>query len=381
MIKSIFLTIALFLLAGDFVAVCGGQVREYHSAGVALAVPEGFEHQPGRSATEIVRAVKYVSAKQRVFVVLSAQPVKAGVSAEEYAGQTEAKSRQAGDIKNLEILKRTTIPIATLAGVGRLMSFTSDGQSAVAIRVYFIREAANSSPRVCYVLSVTAPASHRNLVVPTLGKITQTLKLIEFRHPSVDDITQPGAAVEDKKRGYSMAVPHGWHWKRTVTGMELGVTDYLLGGIDSPLVNITVASIGPGVDATDCGLKFLGMLIQDVSAQGLVTKPLERSEVKMGGLDAYQVVVRQAELSAGRTGDKTAAPPRRSRIVVQRTICATAKYPGQETPQRNSYVLTVICRGSNAKAAAELAEKLSAGFTILAPTKPVAATSPAGPAG
>lgn len=361
--------------------VATGEVLAYPHAGIALAVPKGFEYEVLIGDTNVLRASLKVSEQSPVVVAVHAIPVKPYITANAYANITEAESHKSPDLKDLKILKKTSIPIAGLTGTARLISFTSRKTATIAIRAYFIRKIREPRLRICYLLTVTTASTQQEDVLRVFGTIVKSLKLIKIEPPSPEQTEGPAPVATDQNRGYSLRVPHRWHIRGTTTGVELGITDYTTGGRTTLMASVTVASIDEKTDAKAAGLKFMEMLKTYFETRAnLASKLLSESRTKMAGLDAYQVVVQQTSKTPS-LGDPS-ANARKSQVVVQRTICAVAGEPGEEGPQRNSYVLTVFLEGRDAKAAVAMMEKLAGGLAILAPTTqpasaPAAKTGPA----
>ena len=114
--------------------VSAGEVLAYPHAGIALAVPEGFEHRVLALPVDIVRAVRQISDRDQVSVVVMARLVAPSETADAYADMKEAQLKRSSDVKDLKILKKTSIPVAGLTGTARLVSLTSGKTPAIVIR-------------------------------------------------------------------------------------------------------------------------------------------------------------------------------------------------------------------------------------------------------
>ena len=380
-VSVVALTVAAPVAGQATTDVATDKVLAYPHAGIALAVPKGFEYLLLTGQGDVVRAARQTPEQGPVIVAVLAIPVKSNVTADAYADMTEARSKKSPNVKGLKVLKKTSIPVAGLTGTARLISFTSRKTATIAIRAYFVREIRKPRLHICYLLTVTAASTQQEDVLRVFGTIAKSFKLIKIEPPSPGQIEGPAPTGTDQKRGYSIRVPRGWLIRNTPTGAELGITDYTTGGQTTSLATVTVASIDEKTDMAAAALKFLEMLKSHFETKAnLASKPLSQSRTKMAGFDAYQVVIQQTP-KAVFSGDPS-AQIRKPQVVVQRTICALAGAPGQEGPQRNSYALTVFLEGQDAKAAVAVMDKLAAGFAILKPTTqpataPAARTGPA----
>lgn len=385
--KRIIFTVSLVVLAvaapvtAQVAAdVSTGKVVACPNAGIALAVPKGFEYQVITRPSSVIRALLQVSDQGPVSVVFMAIPVKPDMTADKYADMMEARSRKQPDVYDFVLLKKTSIPAAGLTGTGRLISFTGNKTPTIALGAYFVRAIKKPNLHICYVLTVTAPSSQQKDILRVFGAIMKSIKLITIESPSPTKIEGPASLLTDQKLGYSIRVPHGWHIRKTAAGATLVVTDYAGGGITRPVAGISVSPIGEGIDAAAAGQKFLAAFTSHFGTKaGLATKRLSQAHTKMAGFDAYQVVLQQTPKPLSASGPS--AQTRKARVVVQRTICALAAGPDQKGLRRNAYVLTAFLDGKDPTALVAMTEKLAAGFAILTPTiKPVigpAATQPA----
>lgn len=361
--------------------VSTGKVLAYPNAGIALAVPNGFEYQVITRPSGVVRALWQVRDQSPVSVVFMAIPVKLGMTAEMYADMREAQLRKLPDVYDFMLLKKTSIPAAGLAGTARLISFTAKKTETIALRAYFIRTIKKTNLYICYVLTVTAASPRQKDILGVFAAIMKSIELITIKPPSPAKIEGPASVMTDQKRGYSIRVPRGWHIRQTPTGVALVVTDYARGGRMTPVASVSVASIDEGTGAPAAGMKFLEAFTSHFEAKaGLANKLLSQTRTKMAGFDGYQAVLQQTPKPL--SVSDPSAQTRKARVVVQRTICALAAAPNQKkNSQRNAYVLTVFLDGKDSKAAVAMTEKLAAGFAIIMATiKPViapVATQPA----
>lgn len=386
--KRIIFTVSVVVLAvaapvaGRATAdVSTGKVLAYPHAGIALAVPKGFEYQVITDPSGVIRALWQVSGQGPVSVAFMAMPVKPDMTAEMYADMREAQLRKLPDVYDFELLKKTSIPAAGLTGTARLINFTARKTATIALKAYFIRAIKKPNLHICYVLTVTAPSSRQKDILGVFAAIIKSIKLITIEPPSPTEIEGPASLMTDQKRGYSIRVPRGWHIRQALTGATLVMTDYAGGGRTKPVVSVSVAPVDEGTNAAAAGLKYLEAFTSHFETKvGLASKRLSQTRIKMAGFDGYQAVLQQTP--KGLLASDPSAQTHKTRVVVQQTICALAAAADQKSLQKNAYVLTVFLDGKDPKAAVAVTEKLAAGFAILTPTvkpiiAPVAKTRPA----
>lgn len=356
---------------------------EHPHAGIALAVPAGFAHQPLTALYDVMNAVVLDDKGQPMYAVtLSAFPVAEKVTADEFAEAKAGELKKNLAIRHLTPLKKVPISVAGLTGTARTMSYTFRGMKSIAAQVYFIRDLKSSSTRICYLLTVVSPAEkeRQDRLLPILGAVIKSVRLVAARHPAVPGAGDLGEPVADAKLGYSLQTPKGWYAEKSPFGLEMGQVDYLVGGLPMPSVRFMVApASGDALTAEAAAKQFLGIARRMASERKQTSKVASEGPTKLDKLTAYQFVLVQSSA-------KPPVPPAGERlptsvVVVQRT----ARLPdrGSETPK--VCVLILTCRGDDAKAAAAGMAAIAGGLSLThATTQPATqptsrpATQPAG---
>ncbi|MDY6914429.1 MAG: hypothetical protein SVT52_08245, partial [Planctomycetota bacterium] len=240
-------SLILFLLAASGIAAAAPAVsmdkpREFPHAGIALSVPKGFEDQPLAELSDVMRAVLIEANEPVRAVTLTAVAVAADYTVDAFAEAQLAELKQNLVIRKLKVLSKTQLSVCGVTGTAWLMSYSFRGIETIAARAYFIRDWPRAKLRICYMLTVEAPAEKQTFILPTLGEVIKTVTLSAPLHPYEVKLAGTGSVKKDHARGYSIRVPAGWFTNLSDTGMLLGQMDYLLGGEPNTKAMIVISS-------------------------------------------------------------------------------------------------------------------------------------------
>ena len=349
-----------------------GKVQEHPHAGIALAAPTGFQPQSLSAPYDVMHSVVLEDDRPVQGVTLSAFPAAAKVTADEFADLKMAELNRNLAIQQLKLLKKTTMPIAGATGSARLMSYTFRGVKTLAAQVYFLREVQGAKLRICYLLTVVCSAARQPRLLPTLGAVVRSVRLISVRHPVLAGDVKLGEPVEDYNLGYSVRRPAGWYVAKIPVGVELGQVDYLLGGVPMPSAQLLATKLSSDEATSEaCAKMYIGIAKAAALQRKHSCQAISQGPAKLGGLDAYQFVLLQVPGGAGPA--PRAEADKESVVIVQRTACLPAEPGGK--PRVFAFILTG--RGRDAKPAEALMETLAASFRRVQPaTRPT--TRPAG---
>jgi len=335
---------------------------EFPHAGISLVLPKGFELQQPEEPTQVMRAVALVQKQPALSVSLSAYLVDEQTTPEKFATSMLEDLRKSLTVRHLEIRKTTPMKVAKLQGTARLLSYTYGGEKALAASVCFIRPVPSPAVRVCYLLSVEAARKHQARLLPTFGKLVESVLLTAIHRPAKAPIGALGPAIRDSQRGYSFRPPLRWFAIVTDAGVVAGQSDYLRGGLTLPRVQVAVENVTERGTSEACAKRWLKQARLLAESRGLEASVLCEGPAKLAGLEAYEfLLVQSAKSKAAATRPSASQPAgfEEPVIIAQRTVCT-----GGEGP-RKSYSLVLLFPGADQKAAAAMLGRLAEGFALL----------------
>ena len=375
-----------------------GEVAEFPHAGIALAIPQDHQMQTVSQPFDVMRAAAYQNNQPSQAITLSAIPIsQVALTAEMLADAMIASQGRNLAIRNLQVLNKAVMKVSDLDGAARLLSYNLRGDDAVAAMVYFVREIEQPKIRICYVLTVEAPASRKSDVLPTLGEVVKTVRLTAPQHPTALAITRFGSEISDPQGRFSIRPPLGWYASPGPAGLSMAQTDYLLGGLPTVSAHMVVTSLETIVSTEQQMEHCVQTMQKTATERNLEGKLLSRERCPFAGQDAFQVVFEQsvktqpASAPASAAATQTTEPASQSAktdlpasvVIAQRSFCL----PSVTGPKAQSYSLVLVGQGMAPEAAGAVMNKLAESFQLRqagsagTPTTASApATSPAAPA-
>jgi hypothetical protein len=390
-------------------------VVEYPWAGISLAIPTGFETQTLYEEYQIVVATRIEGKQATQSISLSAFPVDGQVTAKKFSQVTLEGLKTSLATRRLKVLKETTVRIAGLDGAARSMTYSHRGVETAAVGVCFIREVKppadrqdNTSGaeapkiRIAYLMTMEVAVKYKDALLRSFDAVVKTVKLTDIHHPI--DVTRKfrGPFVKDYRRGYGIRLPIGWVGIKGELGVSLGQTDYLLGGITSPLVQVVSLTVSADTDAKQCGQKAIDF----ERKHGMKIEILSESPIKLAGRDGYQYVVRKSLAPATQpvttqpaatqpatapvatqpvttqpaatqpatapaatqpvTTQPADEPPAESVLEVRRLLCI----PAEDPDKQRHFAVILSCYDTDVKKVVALMDKLAKGFILIKTAKP-----------
>ena len=209
-----------------------GELREFPHAGVALAAPAGFQMQNCSQALDIMRAVLSEKGQPTQGVTLSTLPIgTAATTADMIADNVLAEQRQSLIFRNIQVTSQAPMTIAGIEGTARFFSYNLRDQETVAASAYFIRDLPEGNSRICYILNVEAVADRKADVLPELGEVTKTVRLLPMQRPIDVKPIVLGKPVVSRNGLYSLRIPLGWFTEAGANGLAMGQMDYIAGQV------------------------------------------------------------------------------------------------------------------------------------------------------
>jgi hypothetical protein len=387
-----------------------GESMDFPHAGLALAAPAGYQSQAVSQPLDITRAILSENGKPVQAVTVSALPLDdPNAGPEELADDMVAFHQQNLVIRNLQVLSKAAMEVAGLPGAARFVSYTFRGEETVAASVVFCRPLPDNKGRLQYVITVEAAADRKAEVLPTLGAVVKSVRLLTFVRPIDIPPKDPGQLLQAPGGLYAIRLPHGWFAPRLdKIGANMGQTDYLLAGETTLGARVLVSEPPPGTTLQQHADQCIQSAKQATAQQNTEINVVSQGPSRLGGVEAYQLVLEQRVPSAASAPTTTAAesqpdtarpvavpgtatttttaaaaPPEPSNVViVQRSVllppawgseAATNPAEAHENPKCLSLVL--VCVDARPAAAEAIMEKLAGGMVIRTAAK--ATSSPA----
>ena len=362
-----------------------GKCVEYPHAGVAMAVPKGFDcKQPG-GAMDVMRAVFSKAGRPVQSVQLSAYAVPVETTAKDFSASRSQELSQLLAVRNMEVLKETSMPVAGLTGSAQRLRYTYRGEKVEAASVCFIRDLPARKFRLCYLLSVECDQEHKGALLRIVGETVKSVSLISVCHPMDIPVGPFGPVMEIRSSGYSFAPPIRWYVSRMGEDLVASQRDYLrpelhLDGLPVPQLRVIARPLSAFVDSKSSALECRDKLYQAIARHGspVVAQVVSEGPAKLGGKDAYQFVILQkpAATTTTKSADSVATQPAKpageSIVIAQRTMCTAL------AEKNMSYSLVLMCPTGDGSSADQLLNKLAEGFALMpSPASQPVATAPA----
>ena len=377
------IAVALVLLGAAAPALAQEQTQielaecvSFPHAGIALAVPKGFEFLQVSEPVSVMRAVRMLQGAPVQAVSLAAHLLDDKTTAEQFAASMIDDLRANLAVRHLEVRKETPMEVAGLPGTARLLSYTFRAEPTLAAGVVFVRELESPRARICYVLNVECSDKHSAKLLPILGKVIGSVSLVPVRRPAEVPIERLGEPIRNSAGGYSLRPPARWFAVKTASGLATAQMDYLRGGLIMPRALVAVQSVGAELTSEACDKRWLEQALQNARDSSLDVKTLSEGPATMAGREAHQFMLLQLPAPAASSAPATApssspAAEDEPMIIAQRTLCADAPDGG-----RKSFALVLIVPGRDAEAAAKMLDKVCEGFALLE-AAPAPASGPA----
>ena len=362
---------------------------DYPHAGVGLTLPPQFQPQTLRDPLDVVRAVGPADANgdiAPIALTLSAFPVDAKVTPEAFADAMLAELKRRGEIRKLKILNKAPIKVAGLDGTAYRLSYAFRGVKTVSVWLHFVQASKAPLARICYFLSLDAPAERRAQLQPIFTALVAGVRLIPLQRPSDKTMGALGAELTYESYGFSFRPPHSWYVGHTAqrhtgvmavdgrllltkTVLHLGQTDYLSGGRRGVRSSLVLGSVPRGIDVQTYARQSLRALVSP-SEQA---SPTAEAPAKLAGVTGHQYVCRPRPLRSPDPRTPADDAPGQSAFLVIRSIVV----PSQTGPARG-FSLLLRCRAADANAAAAMMDRLASGFRLPTPTTRPAAEATTG---
>ncbi|HDZ20645.1 hypothetical protein LCGC14_0274500 [marine sediment metagenome] len=358
-----------------------GEPVELLQAGISLALPEGFTAQPLAEPYQMLRAARTERGDVRQAVTLLAFPVAPETTAEAFADEMIADLQRQLAFRDVTQLKAAPMPIAGRPGHARMVSYSHDGQEAVAAWAVLIRPMPTAGIAICYMLWVESPAEHRQEVLPALGSIVKTVVLRTVTSPMRLTAVELGEPIVLESAGCSIRPPAGWYVVVQPDFVEMGQLDFTRGGVVSPVARLRVQPAPADAKSLTGSQQSLAMVRRIAAQFGDRAKLVHEGPAKLGGSDSQEFIMLctspvDASSQPTATTQATTQPatqpttgpaaggdsgPAISVCIAQRALSV----PTAGADDARTYFLTLICETDDVGAVRAMMAKLAEGFALL----------------
>jgi hypothetical protein len=391
-----------------------GESVEYPHAGVALAMPADYQILTVAQPFDITRAILSDKGQPVQAVTVSALPLAdPNASAEELADAIIAAQEQNLAIRNLQVLSKAAMKVADQPAAARFISYSFRGDQTVAASVVFCRTL-EPQGRLQYVITVEAIADRKAEVLPVLGEVVKSVRLLTVVRPIDIPLRISGRMVEAPGGTYALPVPHGWYAQTSEAGVSMAQTDYTLGGQPALSACVLIADAPAGETLQQHARQCITAAERNAAEEGMEAVVLSDGPARFGNAVAHQLAFEErvprpatsgpaeaasqpatAEASqpvAQTAPTSAAAPPEPTTstapaaeeaaaaepnnvVIVQRSVLLA----NPRTSAARRMTLALVCVDANPTACIQVFDKLADGMVLRAATTAPAATQPAEP--
>jgi hypothetical protein len=300
--------------------------------------------------------------------------------------------------------------VADQPGAARFIAYNFRGEQTVAASVVFCRTLPPPQGRLQYVITVEAIADRKAEVLPVLGEVVKSVRLLTVVRPIDIPLKTSGRVVEGPGGTYALPVPHGWFAQTSEAGVSMAQTDYTLGGEPALSACVLIADDPLGETLQQHAQQCVTAAKRNAAEEGMETEVLSDGPAKLGNAEAHQLVFEErppraasapataatsqpTSTEAGQAGPTSAAAPAepaastapaegaetlaaepKNVVIVQRSVLLSAAQAG--APPRR-LTLALVCVDAKPQACVQVFDKLTEGMVLRAATSAPAATQPA----
>ncbi len=341
---------------------------DFPHAGISLAVPVKFALTPINDSYGVMAAVLVERNEAKVSMLLSAFPAAKEETADTYASGMYKNLESCLGITKVTLLKKITTKVAGIDSVVQLFQYTFHNSEMHSVRVFFVREQADPPVRVCYMLEIQTPPGNKELLVPTLRGVIDSVKMIPFTRPDSIPVTAMTGQVYNYRGRFCVSVPCGWQVVRDDNGNLVVLTQSNYLGGDGIIAGVSIDKVG----ADETPQEYARKMIEAVKAAkdaGIAIEVLSEGQAKMGEMKAYQLVIRKKIKATDET-------PESLKLIIQRIICVP---PLEEGFSPRAYIMHMEMPDTDPKVPLTVMDKLADDFRLLdaegMPIQPNAATT------
>lgn len=348
---------------------------DYPRAGIILAVPTGFTISPQLWAEyQVMLASRTEGMQAAQSISLEVYPADEKITPEQVLERLRVPLQDSLPVQRLSVVKTVTVPVAGLEGKAVHMSYTFRGIKTVTVSLCFLRDISSAVPaatpagdtqpvpkRLAYVLTLEVAEDYQKTLLKTFDAVIRTIFLTAVRRPIDLPVDFDGPYLRNFPQGYAARLPVGWIGGQNDLGVYMAQTDYVLGGVPCPSVQVVSNLVDPAMTAEACGQKAL----EQMQKNGAKVDILSKGPAKLAKRDGFQFVIRKAAAPATQPSQTQPAEPATT-LEVHRLLCVPPDEDEDEEQARN-YVLIVAGRDVTERQLTDLADKLAGRFIVTTP--------------
>lgn len=297
------------------------------SAGLQLALPEGFVFQPLSDPNQFMAATRGAQASDKPQMISGfAYAVDKDVTPRMTLDQMAAAASSNLAVAKLTQVEEMEVPYLGTTAVARLYECEFMGSPVLLVRLCFARDIAGADKKdakLMYVLGMGLLASDAESLLPTLSSVARSVSFVDPKRPA--ELTPSATLNEIKLPEFGLAIgqPQGWAGQSTARGYRMAATDFLSGGSAGAQAEaITVA-----VPATSDSKTFGEKVIQDRVKEGQRITVLSQGAARLAGLEGHEFLLRRgvSTAAAGQAASASSAPAEPAEVLeMARLVCVPA---------------------------------------------------------
>jgi len=324
------------------------------TAGLQITLPASFTPiRPDQayeliSATGTVGLAKAAIEHMNLFVV----PAEVGENSKQFMDAALKRIAANPAISDLKEIDQAAGVIGHSLVHGRLVHFTKDKTPMQGVVICMVRsKGLPEEAPIAYVLIATTTSEGRiqKSLLPGAVATLKSIKFTEFKRPILQPVAA-GSMITDKKFGFRQLVPHGWPARLTPQGLVAGELDYTLGGIVSPLMQVSRIE----VDAKLTHKQMVETIFAKQKEAGAEPRLISQGKAALSNdPNGWQFVVQQRTTVNGRISKLLSSIPAARAYVeggrpfmhILRMVSVPSKIEGQQTV----YYVSIIGFNCSAK--------------------------------
>ena len=343
------------------------------TAGLQITLPASFTSIRPDQAYELISATGTVGMTKasiehmNLFVV----PAEAGENSRQFMNAALKRIAANPAISDLKEIDQAAGVIGHSIVHGRIVHFTRDKTPLQGVVMCMVRSRGlpEEAP-IAYVLIATTTSKGRiqKSLLPGAVATLKSIQFTEFKRPILQPVAA-GSMITDKMFGFRQLVPRGWPARLTPQGLVAGELDYTLGGIVSPLMQVSRIE----VDAKLTYKEMVDTIIAKQKEAGAEPRLISQGKAALANdPNAWQFVVQQKTTVHGSISKLLSSIPAAKAYVeggrpfmhILRMVSVPSKNEGMQTV----YYVSIVGFDCSEKQLRALMDPVAAGFELLKKT-------------
>ena len=343
------------------------------TVGLEITLPASFTPIRPDQAYELISAKGTVGMSKAALehMNLLVVPAEAGENSKQFMDAALKRIAANPAISDLKEIDQAAGVIGHSMVHGRIVHFTKGKTPMQGVVMCMVRcKGLPEEAPIAYVLIATTTSTGRiqKSLLPGAVAALKSIKFTEFKRPILQPIAA-GSMMTDAKFGFRQLVPHGWPARLTPEGLIAGELDYTMGGIASPLMQVSRIE----VDAKLTHKEMVDKIIAKQKAAGAEPRLISQGKATLADdPNAWQFIVQQRTTVNGPISKLLSSIPAARAYVeggrpfmhILRMVSVPSKTEGKQTV----YYVSIVGFNCSAKQLKALMDPVAAGFQILKKT-------------